>query len=102
MELEFNEDKAIKYIKSKLPMGVEYDDDDILNVIDIIFDYYEDNDLLDIDSDLDDSDDKIKEELILHVSKLLKKDPYNQIHQEHIESIVCAELEYEQSIGFED
>ena len=46
MELEFNEDKAIKYIKSKLPMGVEYDDDDILNVIDIIFDYYEDTYLI--------------------------------------------------------
>ena len=36
MELEFNEDKAIKYIKSQLPIGVNYDDDDILNVIDII------------------------------------------------------------------
>lgn len=102
MDIEYNEDKAIKYIKSQLPAGVEYDDDDILNVIDIIFDYYEDNDLLDIDCDLEDTDDTIKEELILYVSKLLKKDPYNQIQQEHIEVVVCAELEYEQSIGFEN
>ena len=104
MELEFNEDKAIKYIKSQLPIGVNYDDDDILNVIDIIFDYYEDNNLLEIDCDLDDSDDndKIKYELILHVSKLLNKDPYNQIRKEHIDIIVCAELAYEQTIGFEE
>lgn len=100
MELEFCEEKAIAYIKSKLPIGVKYDDDDILNVIDIIFDYYEENDLLDINCDIDDSDDKIIDELIVHVSKLLKKDPYNKISQEHIDAIVKAELEYEQSILF--
>ena len=104
MDLEYNEDKAIKYIKGQLPAGVDYVDDDILNVIDIIFDYYEDNNLLDVDCDLEtsDYDDKIKDELILHVSKLLNKDPYNKIRKEHINIIVCAELEYEQSIGFEE
>lgn len=102
MELEFSEEKAIKYIKSHLPLEVEYDDDDILNVIDIIFDYYEDNNLLDINCEVDDSEEMMKDELVIHVSKLLKKDPYNQIAPEHIKIIVSAELEYEQSIGFDE
>ena len=102
MEFEFDEDKAIKYIQNQLPEGVNYDGDDILNVIDIIFDYYEDNDLLDIDFDIEGNDDNIKADLIAHVSKMLSKDSLNHIKPEHIAIIVNAELEYEESIGFDD
>ncbi len=103
MPLEFNENKAIEAIKSRLPEGVEYDDDEILNVIDIIFDYYEENGLLDIDCDADDVDeDKMIYDLYAYVAKMLKKDPYSLIKSEHIETIVAAELEYERSIGFDD
>ena len=50
--MEFDETKAIEFIKSRLPENApNYDDDEILNIIDMIFDYYEDNGLLDINAD---------------------------------------------------
>lgn len=94
--MEFDEIKAIEYIKSKLPVDApNYEDDDILNIIDIIFDYYEDNYLLNIDIDAD--DDNI-DKIILHVTKMLAKDPYSKVENQHIGLIVSAELEYEESL----
>lgn len=96
--MEFDEQKAIEYINNRLQneYSIKYDDDEILNVIDMIFDYYEDNGMLDINCDDDDED--IDRQLIEYVAKMLKKDPYSQIKQEHIETIVGAELDYEASI----
>lgn len=96
--MEFDEQKAIEYINNRLQKeySIKYDDDEILNVIDMIFDYYEDNGMLDINCDDDDED--IDRQLIEYVAKMLKKDPYSQIKQEHIETIVGAELDYEASI----
>lgn len=99
--MEFDEQKAIEFIKQRLSEAnrTNYDDDEILNVIDIIFDYYEDNDMLDIDLD-DDDDEESTNQLIQHVVKMLTKDPYTQIVAEDVDCIVRAELEYEQSIVF--
>ncbi|MEE0974716.1 MAG: hypothetical protein UH853_03275 [Muribaculaceae bacterium] len=94
--MDFDESKAIEYIKSHLPEGApDYDEDEILNVIDIIFDYYEDNGMLDID--FDDEEDET-EGLIAHVAKMLSKDPYSTILPEHVSAIVTAEIEYENSL----
>ena len=94
--MDFDESKAIKYIKSHFPEGApDYDEDEILNVIDIIFDYYEDNGMLDID--FDDEEDET-EGLIAHVAKMLSKDPYSTILPEHVSAIVTAEIEYENSL----
>lgn len=96
--MEFDEQKAIEYINNRLQKeySIKYDDDEILNVIDMIFDYYEDNGMLDINCDDDDED--VDRQLIEYVAKMLKKDLYSQIKQEHIETIVGAELDYEASI----
>ena len=51
-----------------------YVDDEILNIIDIIWDWYEDNGLLDIDTEADDEDVNTNA-LIKHVRKMLSKDP---------------------------
>ncbi len=101
--MEFNEQKAIDYIKNQLPADVaaKYDDDEILNIIDIIFDFYEENGLLDVNCEEDDED-VIMPQLVEYVTKMLKKDPYSTIESQHIEPIVKAELEYEESIGFDD
>lgn len=49
----YDENQAIKYINEELEktLSVTYPDDDLLNVIDIMWDYYEENGLLDLDSD---------------------------------------------------
>lgn len=92
----YDENQAIKYINAALKQtgGVTYPDDDILNIIDIIWDYYEQNGLLDLDND----DDLDYDHLLDWVKHLLKKDKGNNVKDEHIETIVKAELDYEDSI----
>lgn len=92
----YDENQAIKYINAVLKQtdGITYPDDDILNIIDIIWDYYEQNGLLDLDND----DDLDYDHLLDWVKHLLKKDKGNNVKDEHIETIVKAELDYEDSI----
>lgn len=92
----YDENSAVKYINDVLNQkaGVTYSDDDILNVIDIIWDYYEQNGLLDLDND----DELDCDHLLDSVKHLLKKDKGNRVKEEHIEIIVNAELDYEDSI----
>lgn len=92
----FDETQAIKHINDELlkTHGITYPDDEILNVIDIIWDYYEDNGLLDVESD----DELDIDHLIESVMRLLKKDSNNIINTDFVETIVKAELDYEDSI----
>lgn len=99
----FDEDKAIEFIRSVTgDMLAAYDDDQILNIIDIIFDWQEDNGFLDIDAD--DADDEIDIDVLTnHVAKLLHKDKGNLVADSHIRPIVEAELRYEETLDpFED
>lgn len=99
--MEFDEQSAIKYIRQQLPeeWRNRYDDDQILNVIDIIWDFYEDNGMLDIDAAFDDNAaDPSVEDIVAHAIKLLRKDKGNEIASEHVAPIVEAELAYEESL----
>ena len=76
----------------------KYSDDDILLVIDIIFEFYENKGYFDL-NDIDESDDEFDEsELFEFVKKSLKKDKDNPIDLDDVENIVHLELEYEDSI----
>lgn len=94
--MEFDEQKAVAFMRERA--GVEYDDDQLLNVIDIIFDYYEDHDMLDIDDDTDADEEQEMKDLIAHVSKMLSKDKGAEIAPGDIEALVRAEVEYEYSL----
>ena len=55
---EFSEDTAVKFIRERLSEAVasRLSDDDILDIVDAVYDYYDDNGLLDLsdfDSDVD-------------------------------------------------
>lgn len=101
----FDEDKAVEYILDKLTKNPavtkKYSEDDILEVIDIIWDYYEDNGFLDIDMSLDATnqegiaDNPEKEKIVKLVIKMVKKDKGSNLEAEDIPAIVEAELEYE-------
>ena len=96
----YEENDAVKYILSNLPSDVaeKYSDDDILLVIDIIFEFYENKGYFDL-NDIDESDDEFDEsELFEFVKKSLKKDKDNLIDLDDVENIVHLELEYEDSI----
>jgi hypothetical protein len=97
---DFDEAKAIEFIRANA-VGIDakkYDDDQLLNVIDIIWDFYEDNGLLDINLDDDDDDAVDAAVLVKHVSKMLAKDKGATIAREDVEPIVLAELEYENTL----
>lgn len=96
---EFKEKDAIKLMRAALaPESADlYDDDEILNVIDIIWDWYDDNGLLDIDTEADDEEVNT-DSLIKHVRKMLAKDSDSPVKPEDVEPLVMAELRYEQSL----
>lgn len=96
---EFDEKDAIKAMRAAISNenSALYDDDELLNVIDIIWDWYDDQGLLDIDAEADDEDVNT-DTLIKHVGKMLSKDSDSPIKREDIEPLVSAELRYEQSL----
>jgi len=94
--MEYNEEDAIRYMRGHVAGAEAYDDDQILNLIDIIFDYYEDNGGLDIDCDSSEEDDA--KAIAAHAACLLARDKGNLIRPEHIAPLVAAEIEYEISL----
>lgn len=91
--MEFDENKAIDYIKAHVenPDIAKYDDDDILLVIDTIFEYFE---KYDENEDFDDDNEKV----IAYVKKQLAKDKDNAIILDHVAEIVEAETAYENTL----
>ncbi len=96
---EFDENQAVKAMRKAIPSENSslYDDDELLNIIDIIWDWYEDQGLLDIDAEADDEDVNT-DALVKHVGKMLSKDSMSPVKREDIEPLVMAELRYEQSL----
>lgn len=97
----YDENKAVDYINEALKANglAPYQEDELLNVIDMIWDYYEENGLLEIDDDFEsDEDEDISAELCDYVQRMLKKDKHAVIKPEDIPVIVDAELAYEDSV----
>ena len=95
----YDEQEAVTFIKSHISDGLarRCDDDTILEIIDIIFDYYEDHDLLELDVVDDDSDDDIHD-IIAHTVKIVGKDKHLSLSPDDVARIVKAEIDYELSL----
>lgn len=102
----YDESEAVKAINEALKNAGHkvYDEDELLNVIDMIWDYYEENGLLDIDDDFEaDDDEDIQTELVDYIGRMLRKDKLSTVKPEDIPLIVAAEISYEDSlIDFND
>lgn len=96
---DFDEKEAVRAMRATLSpeASLRCNDDELLNIIDIIWDWYEDQGLLDIDAEADDDDVNV-EALNSHVRKMLAKDRMSPIRPDEVESLVAAELQYEQSL----
>lgn len=90
---DFDESDALKFICKQLPECRALDEDDLLLVIDTMFEYDETLD--------DDSPDEAFdiESIARYVKKQLKKDADNKVPIELVERIVEAELDYEDTLG---
>ncbi len=95
---EFDEKQAIAAMNASIAgSGRQYDEDELLNIIDMIWDWYEDNGLLEIDTEADDEDINV-DALVKYVKKMLARDSDAQVDQADVETLVMAELNYEQSL----
>lgn len=75
-----------------------YDDDELLNVIDMIWDYYEENGMLEIDLEDEVEDEDLQSDLVDYVKRMLRKDRHAKVLPDDVEALVAAELAYEESL----
>lgn len=97
--MEFDENKAVQLInKALVDNGRKpYSEDEILNIIDMIWDFYEENGLLEID-DTDDDDTPTLDEILEYVTRMLRKDRLAKVDSQDLPIIINAELDYEESL----
>lgn len=91
----YDEKEAVRFIRSRCDAAV-LTDEDILNIIDMIFDYYDENGGLDLDfddEDVPDDDDAAK--ITEYISGNLADE---RLTHDLIGDIVKAELDYEDSL----
>lgn len=103
-EISYDEEKAVEFIRNFLPEEKkdQYTNDEILFVIDCIWDYYEANGLLDL-SNIDDGDEEIDMDNITnYVKKAIEKDCEISIESTDIKLIIQGELAYEETIEIFD
>ena len=89
---EFDDNDAIKFIRSEVPATQTISEDDLLLVVDTMFDYFESLD--------DDAPDEAFDEaaIVGYVQKQLKKDKDNTVPADLVPAIVTAELNYEDTL----
>ena len=96
----FDEEEAIKFIRATLTpeKNSEIPDDEILYIIDTIWDWYEKNGYLKIDAGVTEEEELDIAKLSAFVAKEIRKDGEVVMDPEDINLIVKGELEYEESI----
>lgn len=94
----FDETNAIRYIRNHMPADIaaKYSDDELLNIIDMIWDYYEDNGFLEIT--VDDEEEPDIDQLMAYVGKMLAKDKLAAVSADDVHWIVEGELAYESTL----
>lgn len=99
-QYKFDEDNAVKFIRKVLPEDVnaKYDDDDILCIIDIIWDYYEHKGFLSLNMEETDEEVLDVDDLTKYVKKEVKNDEELIMDPKDVECVVKAELDYEESL----
>lgn len=96
----FDENDAIEFIRNYIPQNIKnkYSDNDILLLMDTMYDFYEDED----DEELYD-DDIVNNEayinrIVNYVKKSIRKDPENNIEMDDVKHLVLGEIEYENTL----
>lgn len=96
----YDEQKAITFIRSYIPDNVSelYSDDEILYVIDCIWELYEKKGLTSLE-DIEAEDDLLKvDDITAYVNQCIKKDREILMDPKDVDYIVKGELEYEKTL----
>ena len=99
---EFDENDAIEFIRNFMPEKLKnkYSDDDILLIIDTMYDFYEKGDEQETlyDEGDNNNDEFNLNEIVNFVKKSIRKDPDNQVDMDDVKVIVEGEIEYENTL----
>lgn len=97
---KFDEEKAVKFIRNYVGEKIsnQYSDDEILSVVDLIWDYYESKGFLSLNMDETDEEILDQDDLIAYVKKEISNDNQLMMDPADIAKIVKGELEYEESL----
>lgn len=98
---EYDEDAALEYIRERLPEEVseKYDDNNILDVVELVFDFYESKGFFQIVDMCEDEDSVDKDELDAYICKRLSKRRHKRVDDEDIPLITTLEMEYEKTLS---
>lgn len=96
----FDEEKAIEFIRAAIGQKTsdKYSDDELLFIIDTIWDYYENNGFLSLDMDETEEEILDSDDLINYVKKEVAAEEEILMDPSDVGQIVKAELEYEESL----
>lgn len=93
----FDENDAIDFIRNYAPIAMKdkYSDNDILLLMDTMYDFYDDED----DDEEEPSDNEAYiNRIVNYVKKNLRKDPDNNIEMDDVKHLVIGEIEYENTL----
>lgn len=98
--LHYDEDNAIRFIRGTLPdnVNMQYADDDILYIIDIIWEWYDKKGFLNLDSEVTEEEEHNLDELTAYVKKQLSRDKEYMLDTKDVGLIVKGEIEYEKTV----
>lgn len=92
---EYDEDEAIAMMGKALGADAP-SEENIYQVLDLIFDYYDENGELDIDADADEDTDI--DEMVSYIARYLKGKSSTVLSPAQIKALVLAEIAYEDSL----
>lgn len=92
----FDINEAVLFVRKRIGEDISIPDDDIREIIEMIFDYYEDFGFLDVDTDEDDPE---AEDVANHIKGTILKSIPDYAYADKIGDIVRAEYLYEESIS---
>jgi len=103
-DLLYDDNESVMFIKNHLPESIrdKYNDDDIIYIVDLIYDFYDSKGFMDDDLDDEEDDTSVdfdEDELVAYVLKNASTDGLGEYKTDDIALIVQAELDYCESIG---
>ena len=97
----FDENDAIEFIRNFIPSDIKnkYSDNDILLLMDTMFDFYDENE--DDDELYNENivnDEAFINRIVNYVKKSIRKDPDNAIEMDDVKHLVLGEINYESTL----
>ena len=100
-DFAYDDNDSVQYIKDFLPEHIKqkFDDDDLIYIIDLIYEFYESKGLMDDEMDESEDIEFDEDELVAYVTTNALSDGIGKYNAEDIALVIEAELSYCESIG---